>query len=198
MSREMRFQAATVSSHSMILVILVTSSKGWRRERELRKQIARETMRINCLRRRGTTACDGVADARCGKVGREGRPVSHPGTPATSPSFFFPHHQRCLNTPAREYLVTAVSRARYRFISHYRVRATIPWACSSLSVYTSIVDTLNTLPCRCGSTCRAPSRGITINLRGINRSLLRATVGAGVRCSPWLAVARYCERDTFT
>lgn len=112
--------------------------------------------------------------------------------------FFFLYHQRCLNTPAREYLVTAVSRARYRFISHYRVRATIPWACSSLSVCTSIVDTANTLPCRCGSTCRAPSRGITINLRGINRSLLCAAVGAGVRCSPWLAVARYCERDTFT
>lgn len=34
MSREMRFQAATVSSHSMILVILVTSSKGWQRERK--------------------------------------------------------------------------------------------------------------------------------------------------------------------
>ncbi|TGZ49736.1 hypothetical protein DBV15_01231 [Temnothorax longispinosus] len=34
--------------------------------------------------------------------------------------FPLPDHQRYLNTSAREYLVTAVSRARYRFISHYR------------------------------------------------------------------------------
>lgn len=56
MSREMRFQAAAVSSHSMILVTLVTGSArgdgsdgsgegggNWR------KQIAREIVRINCL-----------------------------------------------------------------------------------------------------------------------------------------------------
>lgn len=139
----------------------------------------------------------GVADARRGK----GRTTCFASGDSGDSFLFFPplhHQQRCLNTPAREYLVTAVSRARYRFISHYRVRATIPWARSSLPVCTSIVDTLNTLPCRCGSTCRTPSRGITINLRGINRPLLRAAVGASVRCSPWLAVSRYCERDTFT
>ncbi|KYN34505.1 hypothetical protein ALC56_10992, partial [Trachymyrmex septentrionalis] len=78
----------------------------------------------NCARDRenklSPVAATGMADARCGKVRRDERPVSHPGTsPPTSLSFFsttnVSRHAVC------EYLVTVVSRARYRFISHYRV-----------------------------------------------------------------------------
>lgn len=115
----MRFQAATVGSHSMILVILVTSSVVRRRERELREQIARETVRINCLRRRvfPVRGVGGCWDAR--RLERTDDLFRVRGRVLP----FFPA-ANIVST--REYLVTAANRARYHFISRYRVRATIP------------------------------------------------------------------------
>lgn len=113
MSREMRFQAATVDSHSMILVILVTSSEGRRggkgvtgancaRDRENKLSPVATTSHPPVRRR-------GWRDTGCGKVGWDERPVSTFGDEFFH--FFSLHHQRCLNTPAREYLVTGEPRS---------------------------------------------------------------------------------------
>jgi len=83
----------------------------------------------NCARDRenklSPVAVMGMADARCGKVRRDERPVSHPGTLSPT-SFSFFSTTNISRHAVREYLVTVVSRARYRSISHYRIRATIP------------------------------------------------------------------------
>lgn len=87
--------------------------------------------------------------------------------------------RRCLNAPACEYLVTAADRVRYRSVSR---RA--PGTCDdslnpppgSLAVSIPIVDPprARCLVTSWGSTRRSPPRGNVINLRGINRSFLRA------------------------
>ncbi|EGI58871.1 hypothetical protein G5I_12987 [Acromyrmex echinatior] len=78
----------------------------------------------NCARDRenklSPVAATGMADARCGKVRRDERPVSHPGTSPPTSLFFF-STTNVSRHAVREYLVTVVSRARYCFISHYRL-----------------------------------------------------------------------------
>jgi len=180
----MRFQAATVSSHSMILVILVTDSLGVTEG----KGVAVANCARDCENKLSPVTATNLPPRATGlaNAGRDGRPVLRPGTPATSPPFFFFHHQRCLNNVACPRIFSYHGEPR-----SLPFHLALPGTCDdSLRLLKSLrlhIDTCRYLEhVALSFTCHAPSRRITINLKGINRSL---------SCAPQLTRMLDIHRD---